>query len=162
VLGNISLATALASSSKGSSGSSEWLLIIVVLVVIFYFVMIRPQSKRRRQVMEQQRAVQPGQRVRTTAGMYATVVAVEDDDVILEVAPGVESRFVKRAIMEVLPDENAEGTGYAGEPFTEDSTADAPADEDGETGEPADSGLHGEDTPHHEDVPEETRTSGSV
>jgi preprotein translocase subunit YajC len=171
VLGNISLASALASSSKGSSGSSEWLLIIVVLVVIFYIVMIRPQSKRRRQVMQQQRAVQPGQRVRTTAGMYATVVAVEDDDVILEVAPGVESRFVKRAIMEVLPDDNADGTGYDGEPFTEtdaegadveDSTVDAPAEEDGETGEPADSGLHDEDTPHHEDVPEETRTSGSV
>jgi preprotein translocase subunit YajC len=37
--------------------------------------------------------------------MYATVVGVDGDDVILEVAPGVEVRYVKRAIMQVLPDE---------------------------------------------------------
>jgi preprotein translocase subunit YajC len=121
----------LAATTKTSSGSDSFLLIIVVLVVLFYFVLIRPQSRRRKQVMEQQRQVQPGQRVRTTAGMYATVVAVEDDDVILEVAPGVQSRFIKRAIMEVLPDDDpaqtADGTGYAGEPFTDEE---APAAED--------------------------------
>ena len=156
-------------ASKGSSSSSStFLLIIVVLVVLFYFVMIRPQSRKRRAVMEQQRQIQPGQRVRTTAGMYATVVAVEDDDVILEVAPGVESRFLRRAIMEVLPDGNAEATGYTGEAFTEEtgaegaaddeaSTVDAPAAEAESSDEPAD-----EETPHHEDVAEETRTPGSV
>jgi preprotein translocase subunit YajC len=155
----------LAASTKSSS-SSTYLLIIVVLVVLFYFVMIRPQSRKRRAVMEQQRAVQPGQRVRTTAGMYATVVAVEDDDVILEVAPGVESRFVKRAIMEVLPDGGGDA-GYAGEPYTEDdadetqdvdaSTVDAPAAEDESTDETVDS-----DSTEHEDVTEDSRTSGSV
>ena len=46
----------------------------------------------------------PGARVRTTAGMYATVVGVDGDDVILEVAPGVEVRYIKRAIMQVIPD----------------------------------------------------------
>jgi preprotein translocase subunit YajC len=81
----------------------------VVLVAVFYFAMIRPQSRRRRQTMEQQRQVQPGQRVRTTAGMYATVVAVEDNDVVLEEAPGVHVRYVKRAIMEVLPDDTTDG-----------------------------------------------------
>jgi hypothetical protein len=36
--------------------------------------------------------------------MYATVVATDGDDVILEVAPDVEVRYMKRAIMEVLGD----------------------------------------------------------
>ena len=45
--------------------------------------------------------MQPGARVRTTAGMYATVVDVDGDDVILEVAPGVEVRYMKRAVMDV-------------------------------------------------------------
>ncbi len=46
--------------------------------------------------------MEPGARVRTTAGMYATVVDIDGDDVILEVAPGVEVRYMKRAIMEVV------------------------------------------------------------
>jgi preprotein translocase subunit YajC len=36
--------------------------------------------------------------------MYATVVSVEDQDVVLEIAPGVEARFLRRAIMDVVPD----------------------------------------------------------
>jgi preprotein translocase subunit YajC len=124
VLGNMILATA---ATKGSSSSSStFLLILVVLVGVFYFAMIRPQSKRRRAVMEQQRQVQPGQRVKTTAGMYATVVDVEDDDVILEVAPGVQSRFIKRAIMEVLPDDTMDGMP---------ETDFAPGEEEGQFGE---------------------------
>jgi preprotein translocase subunit YajC len=156
----------LASSSSHSSSSSTFLLILVVLVVLFYFVMIRPQSRKRRAVMEQQRQVQPGQRVRTTAGMYATVVGVEDDDVILEVAPGVEVRYIKRAIMEVLPDDSPDGAGFDGEPFAEadgaqdaddeDSTVDAPAAED------ESAAAVGDETPHHEDVTEDSRTPGSV
>jgi preprotein translocase subunit YajC len=35
--------------------------------------------------------------------MYATVVAVEDQEVVLEVAPGVNVRFLRRAIMDVVP-----------------------------------------------------------
>ena len=156
----------LAASTKGSSSSSTFLLILVVLVVLFYFVMIRPQSRKRRAVMEQQRQVQPGQRVRTTAGMYATVVAVQDDDVILELAPGIEARFIKRAIMEVLPDDGPEDAGFAGEPYAETEeaedadadagTVDAPAAED-ESAEAV-----GDETPHHEDVTEDSRTPGSV
>ena len=126
----------LAASSSSSGSSSTFLLIIVVLVVLFYFVMIRPQSKRRRAVMEQQRNAQPGQRVRTTAGMYGTVVAVDGDDVILEVAPGMQVRYLKRAIMEVLPDDSAEpaagGAGYA-EPTADGEDA-APAEDESASG----------------------------
>jgi preprotein translocase subunit YajC len=165
VLGNVILA---ASPTHSSSSSSTFLLILVVLVGLFYFVMIRPQSWRRRLVMEQQRQVQPGQRVRTTAGMYATVVSVEDDDVILEPAPGIQERYIKRAIMEVLPDDSAAGTGFASEPFTgtedeaspdgdaSDSTVDAAAAEDESTEDAAD------EAPNDEDVTEENRTPDSV
>ena len=34
----------------------------------------------------------------TTTGLFATVVAIDADDVILEIAPGVETRWVKAAI----------------------------------------------------------------
>ncbi|HEV2451448.1 MAG TPA: preprotein translocase subunit YajC [Streptosporangiaceae bacterium] len=134
MLGNIALA---ASSSKSSGSSTTFLLIIVVLVVIFYFLMIRPQRNRARKVQEQQNSVQPGARVRTTAGMYATVTQVDGNDVVLEVAPGVEVRYLKRAIMEVVPDGTGEaydgaareetGTGVADDSETT-ATAEEPAD----------------------------------
>jgi preprotein translocase subunit YajC len=101
----------LAATSKSSSGSPFTLILILLVIFgIFYFLMIRPQRNRQRRVMEVQNAVVPGQRVRTTAGMYGTVTAVEDGDVVIEVAPGVEVRYLKRAIMDVLSD--APPTGY--------------------------------------------------
>jgi preprotein translocase subunit YajC len=98
MLGTYDLA---ATSSKGGFSSSTLLLILVV-VVAFYFLMIRPQQRRKQQAAQKQSSVSPGARVRTTAGMYATVVSVDDDDVVLEVAPGVEVRYMKRAIMDVV------------------------------------------------------------
>jgi len=109
----------LAATASKSGGSSAYLLIgLVVLFGVLYFVMIRPQRNRQRQAQQTQRDVGPGARVRTTAGMYATVVAVEDQDVILEVAPGVEVRYMRRAIMDVVPDgtEPDYSTGAPGDP----------------------------------------------
>jgi preprotein translocase subunit YajC len=111
-----------AAASKSSSGSYTFLLVIVVLFGLFYFVMIRPQRNKQRQVQAMQRQALPGQRVRTTAGMYATVVSADDQDVVLEIAPGVEARFLRRAIMEVLPEDDGMGVD---EPAADDtSTAD--------------------------------------
>ena len=96
----------LAAAAKSSSGNYTFLIVIVVLFGLLYFVMIRPQRNKQRQVQAMQSQVQPGQRVRTTAGMYATVVEADDTDVVLEVAPGVQLRFLRRAVMDVLPDED--------------------------------------------------------
>src|SRR5690348_16442350 len=100
-MGNVILA---ASTSKSGGGSYLFLVAIVVLFGLLYFVTIRPQRNRQRAAQQTQREVEPGTRVRTTAGMYATVISVEDQDVVLEVAPGVEVRFLRRAIMDVVPD----------------------------------------------------------
>jgi len=132
-MGNTLLA---ATSSKG--GSPFTLIIILVLIFgIFYFLMIRPQRNRQRQVMQVQNTVMPGQRVRTTAGMYGTVTAVEDGDVVIEVAPGVEIRYLKRAIMDVLSDApEPDGMGGGGTQTATDARMrmdgpkdDAPAEE---------------------------------
>jgi preprotein translocase subunit YajC len=95
-------AAAVAAASKSGSSSFTFILLIAIVFIGFYFLMIRPQRRRQQQAQQQQRTVSPGARVRTTAGMYATVTAVDGDDVILEVAPGVDVRYMKRAIMEVV------------------------------------------------------------
>ena len=113
-----------ADAATRSSGSALTFPILIVLVFVgFYFLMIRPQRRRQQATAQQQKTVNPGARVRTTAGMYATVTAVDGDDVVLEVAPGVEVRYLKRAIMEVIASGEAdEDETYAdgeSEPFDE-------------------------------------------
>ncbi|HET6151916.1 MAG TPA: preprotein translocase subunit YajC [Marmoricola sp.] len=99
MLGNVE---PLAASSSSGGFNPSTLILILIVVVAFYLLMIRPQQRRKQQAQQQQNTVQPGARVRTTAGMYATVVAVDGDDVILEVAPGVEVRYLRRAVMDVV------------------------------------------------------------
>ena len=111
-------------ASKSSSSALTFPILIVLVFVGFYFLMIRPQRRRQQAVQQQQKTVNPGARVRTTAGMYATVTAVDGDDVVLELAPGIEVRFLKRAIMEVIApaeaDEAETFTDGESEPFDED------------------------------------------
>ena len=128
----------LAATSSGSHFNPTSLLLILVVVIGVYMLMIRPQRRRQQQAQKQQNTVLPGARVRTTAGMYATVVDVDGDDVVLEVAPGVEVRYMRRAVMDVVsPGEETEDSYSAADDEAEDG-------EDGDTAEaetaPAESG----------------------
>jgi preprotein translocase subunit YajC len=111
-MGTTQLAATTAAKSSGFNPSS--LILILVVVVAFYLLMIRPQQRRRQQAAQKQNTMEPGARVRTTAGMYATVVDVDGDDVILEIAPGIEVRYMRKAVMDVVSGPEAD---------------DAPADE---------------------------------
>jgi len=151
-MGNMILA---ATSSKSGGSSAVLLLGLVVLFGVLYFVMIRPQRRRQQQAMQTQRNIEPGARVRTTAGMYATVVAVEDQDVILEVAPGVEARFMRRAIMDVVPDGTETEYSEAPEDVVDDEPEDVADDE------PQDSSEHApEDAPKRRSEAEDDAATG--
>lgn len=83
-------------------GNYSSLIMIALMVVVFYFLLIRPQRKRQQEQSQMQNSLTPGSRIMTTTGLFATVVAIDADDVILEIAPGVETRWVKAAIGRVL------------------------------------------------------------
>lgn len=100
----------LANTATKTSGSSPVFLIgLVLLFAILYFVMIRPQRNRQRQAMQMQRQVEPGQRVVTTAGVYGTVISSDDQTIMLEIAPGVQIKMMRRAVLRVEPDDAASG-----------------------------------------------------
>jgi preprotein translocase subunit YajC len=100
---------ALAAAPKTHSSNYSFLLIIVVIFGLLYFVMIRPQRNRQRQAQQQQRQVGNGSRIRTTAGMYGTIVDSDDNNVLVEVAPGVQIKMMRRAVMGVVPDDEPDG-----------------------------------------------------
>ena len=95
-----------AKAASSSGGTSKYTFIILaVLIGLFYVLIMRPQRNRQRKAMQTQSAVVPGQRVRTTAGMYGTVVSGDDRDVVIEIAPGVHVTMLRRAIMDVIADD---------------------------------------------------------
>lgn len=108
------------------------LLLPILLIAVFYFLLIRPQQKQRRQMMELQQSVQPGSKVMTSAGLLATVVEVDTDkdEIVLEVAPGVHNRYVRRAIVNVLPSE--EPTPASGPSAADDAPKHEPVQAQGE------------------------------
>lgn len=78
------------------------LLPILLIGVVFYLLIMRPARNRQKRQQEMLSTVQPGARIMTTAGVYGTVVEVEDEDMSVEIAPGVTVRMVKAAIGRVL------------------------------------------------------------
>lgn len=90
-------------ASGGGGGASLFpLLMIVLLFGVMYFMMIRPQQRRRREAQQMQATLAPGAEVVTIGGLHATVVAAEDDTVLLEIAPGVHTRYARPAIARVV------------------------------------------------------------
>ncbi len=83
------------------------LLPILLIGVVFYLLIMRPARTRQRKQQEMMSALAPGTRVMTTAGVYGTVVSIDEEDAELEIAPGVVIRVVKAAIGKVIQPEPA-------------------------------------------------------
>jgi preprotein translocase subunit YajC len=91
------------------------LVFFVLAGLAAWFLLIRPQKARAKALQEVRSALVVGTTVMTTAGLHATVAAVEDDTVLLEIAPGVRSRFAASAVVRILEpvDAPAPGDGAA-------------------------------------------------
>ncbi|MEV0897766.1 preprotein translocase subunit YajC [Actinoplanes sp. NPDC049802] len=110
-----------AADQASGGGNISFLLILVLLFGFMYFVMIRPQQKRRREAMNMQNSLGPGDEIVTIGGLHGTVTGIADDQVMLEIAPGVEVRFARPAIARVVQ--------KAGEAIPEPDEAPSAADE---------------------------------
>jgi preprotein translocase subunit YajC len=114
--------------------SGQWVFLIAI-AALFYFMLVLPQRRRARQQQELAARVRPGVEVMTTAGLFATVHDVTDDEVFLEVAPGVVQRYAKGAVMRVIDhdeprpelEDGDPGTGTAGGASSDDGSSDPPA-----------------------------------
>jgi preprotein translocase subunit YajC len=127
-MGGMMMITAAAAKSSRSTSLLP-ILIIVVLFGILYMTMIRPQRNRQRQAQQMQSTVTPGARIRTTAGMYGTIKSIEDQDVVVEVAPGVNIRMLRRAVMDVVQDGGVNGAGPAQDPSVDEKDSREPSDD---------------------------------
>ena len=105
-----------------------------LLIVVVYVLFIVPQARRRKQAAALRREVEPGAAVMLTSGLYGTVVEIDGDIVVIEVAEGVRLRYAKGAVHHVVPEEVVDDTDGSDE-------TDEHHHADGE--EAADHDLHG-------------------
>jgi preprotein translocase subunit YajC len=93
-----------------------YLIPLVLLLVFIWMLLIRPQ--RRRQIAQDAMLsrIEVGDEILTVGGVYATVEAVREDELQVEIAPGTSVRLDKRAVAAVL---EGEETGELEEPREE-------------------------------------------
>jgi preprotein translocase subunit YajC len=124
----------LAKSGSGGGGSSIGFLVIIGIFVVVYLVFLRPMGARKRAAASSRGKAAVGDRVTTTAGLMATVVAIDDDEVTLEVAPGVHCQYLPAAILRVISDtESTDSEPTYNEPPDDAESHSAVADEPTDT-----------------------------
>jgi preprotein translocase subunit YajC len=108
------------------------LIILAALVLGMLFFAQRNRQKAAAAEAQRRASIGVGSDVMTTAGLYGTVTAVNDDDtVLLSIAPGVEVRFAFAALRDAasLPSQYRAGAAPTfGRSAGEEST---PAEPDG-------------------------------
>jgi preprotein translocase subunit YajC len=76
---------------------------LVLIFVVFYFLLIRPQQKKMKEHQNMVAALRRGDKVVTAGGLIGTVSKVIDDtEITVEIADGVQVRVVRSTISSVL------------------------------------------------------------
>jgi preprotein translocase subunit YajC len=100
------------------------LVLFVLLVAAFYLLVIAPARNRSRRLADIKAHLRPGAEVITTSGMFGRVDRVVDDEMYLEIAPGVVVRFATAAIGKILvPKEEPKGSTNPDDAEDEDPPA---------------------------------------
>ena len=105
----------------------SFLIVMVLLLVVMYVLMIRPQRQRQRDHQSLVEGAGVGDDILTTGGIYGTITRAEGDNVVVEIAEGLNVHMTRRGIAAVLPPEDD----------TAPETIDAEAVEDTDDDEPA-------------------------
>jgi preprotein translocase subunit YajC len=107
------------------------LVMLAVVAVFGYFVLIRPQRQQRQRQQALLSSLQAGDSIVTIGGFKATVIAVDGDDVHLELGPGAQATVIKAAIARKVVDLDAEAAVVADPVVDEQTTTARDRDRDG-------------------------------
>jgi preprotein translocase subunit YajC len=117
--------------------NSGFIVLILMVALLLWLFLFRPQRRRQQAMQAMVDHLAVGDEVLTAGGFYGTVVAIDEDEVRVELSPGNEARVAKRAIAGIIPhgldddededeDEQAEDEPRALEEQSADGTAEEP------------------------------------
>ena len=90
---------------------------LLIILGAFMFFASRRQKKAMQATIDLHNSLQVGDRVHTTSGLQGTITGITDDNVDLEVAPGVVTTWMKLAVRDrIVSDDLDEDTDDALEP----------------------------------------------
>ncbi|MBA2385172.1 MAG: preprotein translocase subunit YajC [Actinobacteria bacterium] len=83
------------------------LIVIVAMFVLLWLLFIRPQRQRVQAQQQLVSGIEVGDEILTVGGIYGRVLELRDEDeLILEIAPGTQVRAARRAVAAVLPEDD--------------------------------------------------------
>ena len=86
----------------------QFVIIMALMLGVMYVLMIRPQRQKQAQQATMIEEAGVGDDVLTTGGIYGTITQAEGDDVVVEIATGLNVHMTRRGIAAVLPPEEEE------------------------------------------------------
>ena len=103
--------------NQNAESPFSFLFPLLIIVGIFYLLIFRPESKKRKARESMVAAVKKGDTVITTGGLKARVKRVDGDEVVVVIDKDkdVKVRFLKAAVLEVLPGDGDGGEGAISE-----------------------------------------------
>jgi preprotein translocase subunit YajC len=85
-------------TGEGAGGLGAFLPLLLIIVV-FYFFLIRPQMRKQKELKNYRSALQKGDKVVTTGGIYGKITGLSENTVDVEIASGVTIKIDKYAIL---------------------------------------------------------------
>ena len=111
------------------------LILFPLMFVVMWLLFVRPQQRRVRAQQALLAQLQAGDEVVTSSGLIGTITAVGDDEVVVELSPGVQVRLLRGAVAQRLSpddyeDDEDEADGAADRLDLTDDTEPADGDPD--------------------------------
>lgn len=83
--------------------SPGFLILVILLFGVGWMLIIRPQKRKQLVQKELLDSVVVGMEILTAGGLYATVVEADEDELTVEIAPGILVLLDRRAVAAVMP-----------------------------------------------------------
>jgi preprotein translocase subunit YajC len=83
---------------------------MMIVLGAFMFFASRRQKKAMQATIDLHNSLQIGDKVHTTSGLVGTIVGITDDDVELEIAPGVVTTWMKLAVRDRITEDDDDVT----------------------------------------------------
>lgn len=90
--------------AQAQGGAPAWSMLIWLLILpLMYFMLIRPQQKAQKQAQEFRGKLKANDEVISAGGIYGKIIQVEDQSVLLEIAPKTRVRVLRSQIIAAQP-----------------------------------------------------------
>jgi len=102
------------------------LILLAAMFVLLWALLIRPQRQRQQKHQNLLGSIEPGDEILTVGGLYGIVREIdEEDDLIAEIADGIQVRIARRAVAGVVKPDDETDEELEFEPDGEDSVTDS-------------------------------------